>query len=60
MDHHEQHQLRHKQKRQEHKKEQLAYDERQTRNWLPFHPAWLAIAGLVLTLVALAVWTFLI
>lgn len=60
MDHKEQHHQRHEKEREEHKKEQREYEERQAQNWLPFHPAWLALAGLVLTLAALAVWTFLI
>jgi len=37
-----------------------AHDRASGKQWLPVHPAWLAIAGILLTLVAILVWTFIV
>jgi hypothetical protein len=57
MDHKEQHHQHHQKEREEKKKEQKEYEHEQEKKLLPFHPAWLFVAGIVLTLAALLVWT---
>jgi hypothetical protein len=58
MDHREQHQ-QHKEKVRDQKiKEERAYEEEQQKNRLPIHPAWLMVGGVLLTLMAVYVWTF--
>jgi len=55
VDHHEQHHQQHRKEREEKKKEQKDYE--QEKSLLPFHPAWLFVAGIILTGLALLVWT---
>ena len=57
MDHKEQHHEHHRHEREERKKEQHEYELRQEKSALPFHPAWLAVLGVVLVLVAVAIWS---
>jgi hypothetical protein len=59
MDHKEQHHEHHRKEREEKKKEQKEYEERQQKSLLPFHPAWLFVAGAVLALVGILIWTLL-
>jgi hypothetical protein len=60
MDHKEQHHQHHEKEREHKKKEHKAHERASGKNWLPVHPAWLAIAGILLTLVAILVWTFIV
>ncbi len=57
MDHKEQHHQKHEKEREHEKKERKAHERAAEKSRLPFHPAWLAVAGAVLTLVAVLVWT---
>jgi Flp pilus assembly protein TadB len=56
MDHKEQHHQKHEMEREHEKKEHKAH-ERQAGKKLPFHPAWLLVAGVVLTLATVLIWT---
>jgi hypothetical protein len=57
MDHHEQHHQKHMKEREHEKKE---HKEHETgKSLLPFHPAWLVVAGTVLTVAAIVIWTLL-
>jgi hypothetical protein len=58
MDHHEQHHQKHVKEREHEKKEHRKH-EQQGGSTLPFHPAWL-VAGALLVLVAVLIWTFLV
>lgn len=57
MDHKEQHHQHHEKERAEKKKEQKEHERQEEKSALPFHPAWLVAVGVVLTLLALLVWT---
>ena len=58
MDHKDQHHEHHRKEREEHKMEQREHERTQEKSALPFHPAWLVVVGVVLTLAAVLVWTF--
>lgn len=58
MDHHEQHHQHHEKEREEKKKEHKKYEQEHEKNRLPLHPGWLFAAGILLVIVALAIWTF--
>ena len=60
MDHKEQHHLKHEKERDHEKKEHKTHERQQKKSLLPFHPAWLFVAGFVLVVAALLVWTFLL
>ncbi len=58
MDHRERH-LQHKEKeREEKKKREKVFEEKQAEDRLPIHPAWIVVIGIVLTAIAVSVWTF--
>ena len=57
MDHHEQHHQHHQHEREEEKRAHKAYAQQHAQGGLPFHPAWLAVGGLVLVLLAVILWT---
>jgi hypothetical protein len=57
MDHKEQHHQRHEKEREHEKKKRKAHERAAGKDRLPFHPAWLAVAGVLLALVAVLVWT---
>jgi hypothetical protein len=56
MDHHEKHRQAKEHEREEKKREHAAYEQRQQRKGV--HPGWLVAAGLLVTLVAVLLWTF--
>lgn len=56
MNHQEQHHEHHRKEREEKKHAQHVHERE--KKFLPFHPGWLLVAGAVLTVVALLVWTF--
>ncbi len=59
MDHQEKHHQHKEQEHEQEKKEHKAYEQRhEKQNWLPFHPLWLVVVGVVLTGAAVLVWTF--
>jgi hypothetical protein len=60
MDHKEQHHLKHEKEREHEKKERREHERAAEKSLLPFHPAWLAVAGVVLALLAVLVWTLLL
>lgn len=60
MDHQEQHHQHHEKEREHKKKEHKAHERASGKKSLPVHPAWLAIAGILLTLIAILVWTFIV
>ena len=57
MDHKEQHHEHHRKER-EHEKHHHPDGSGKGKSTLPFHPAWLVAVGLVVTLAAVLVWTF--
>jgi hypothetical protein len=57
MDHKEQHHLKHEKQREEEKREHKAHERQGEKRAMPFHPAWLLVAGVVLTLGAVLIWT---
>jgi hypothetical protein len=57
MDHKEQHHLKHIKEREHEKKEHEQHEREAEKKQLPFHPAWLFVAGAVLVIVAMLVWT---
>jgi hypothetical protein len=57
MDHKEQHHLKHEKQREEEKRQHRANEHRAGKRALPFHPAWLLVAGAVLALAAVLIWT---
>ena len=57
MDHKDQHRQHHQKEREEKKKEQKEYERAREKGALPFHPAWLVVVGIVLTGLAILVWT---
>ena len=59
MDHKEQHHEHKRHEREEHKKEKKQHEREQEKSALPFHPLWLLVVGIVLTLTAILVWIFL-
>ena len=56
MDHHEKHRQAKQHEREEKKKENAVYAQQQERKGV--HPGWLVGAGLVVTLIAVLLWTF--
>jgi hypothetical protein len=58
MDHKEQHHQQHRKEREEKKKERKEHEKEQEKNLLPFHHIWIFVAGALLALVALLIWTF--
>jgi uncharacterized membrane protein len=58
MDHKEQHHQHHQKEREHEKKLQKLHEDEQEKNALPFHPIWLLVVGIVLTLAAVLIWTF--
>lgn len=60
MDHKEQHHEHHRHEREETKREQKQYEAMQMTKGPPIHPAWLWGGGVVLVLLAMAVWSFII
>jgi hypothetical protein len=56
MDHQEQHHLKH-QKEREHKKQEHLRHERQGAKARRFHPAWIVVVGVALSLAAMLIWT---
>jgi hypothetical protein len=57
MDHKEQHHQKHEMEREREKKEHKEREHQAEKRLLPFHPAWLLVAGVVLTLAAVLIWT---
>ena len=57
MDHQEQHHQHHEKEREQEKKEKKAHEHEQEKSVLPFHPAWLVGVGIVLTLLAVLIWS---
>jgi hypothetical protein len=57
MDHKEQHHLKHEKEREREKKEHQKREREAAKKLLPFHPGWLFVAGAVMALVAVLVWT---
>jgi hypothetical protein len=57
MDRKEQHHLKHLKEREHEKKEHQEHEREAEKRHLPFHPAWLFVAGAVLVIVAMLVWT---
>ena len=57
MDHKEQHHQKHIHEREHKKEEKKEHEHEQEKDWLPFHPAWLAILGAALVLLAILIWT---
>ncbi|MBI3411764.1 MAG: hypothetical protein HY040_25820 [Planctomycetes bacterium] len=60
MDHKEQHHQHHIHEREHKKAEKKEHDREQEKDWLPFHPAWLVVAGAGLVLVAILIWTLIL
>ena len=58
MSHQDQRHEHHRKEREEHKKEQKEHEKQDAKSALPFHPAWLAVGGIVLVIVAMLIWTF--
>lgn len=59
MDHKEQRHEHHRKEREHEKKEQKLHEHEQEKRALPFHPAWLLVAGVALAIVAILLWTML-
>lgn len=59
MDHKEQHHEKHRKAREQVKKERKEHEHQVEKGMLPFHPAWLFGVGLVLTLLAVGIWSVL-
>lgn len=57
MDHKEQHHQKHEMEREREKKEHEEHERPAGKKALPFHPAWLFVAGAVLALAAVLIWT---
>jgi hypothetical protein len=57
MDHKDQHHLKHQKEREHEKKEHLKHEREAEKARLPVHPAWLFVAGALLALVAVLLWT---
>ncbi len=57
MDHKEQHHQKQEKEREHEKKEHEKHERQAEKKLLPFHPAWLLVAGVVLTLAAVLIWT---
>jgi hypothetical protein len=57
MDRREQHRQHKEQEREQKKKEERAYEDAEQKRRLPV-PAWVMVVGVVLTVVAVYVWTF--
>jgi hypothetical protein len=57
VDHKERHHLHHEKEREEKKREHAAHEREQEKKGLPIHPGWLLGLGIVLTLLAVLVWT---
>jgi hypothetical protein len=60
MDHKEQPHQKHEMGREREKKEHKAHERQAEKKLLPFHPAWLLVAGVVLTLAAVLIWTLIL
>ena len=60
MDHKEKHHLHHEKEREQHKKEQKEHERQEEKSSLPFHPAWLAVGGAVLVVIAVLIWTLVV
>jgi hypothetical protein len=60
MDHHEQHHQHHEKEREERVKHEKERERREAKQPWKIHPAWLGVAGAVLILVAVLIWTFLL
>ena len=60
MDHKEQSHQKHVKEREQEKKEQRKHEREAEKALLPFHPAWLFVAGALLVLVAVIVWALLL
>lgn len=56
IDHHEKHRQAKEHEREEKKKEHAAYEQQQQRKGV--HPGWLVCAGLLVTLIAVLLWSF--
>jgi len=59
MDHKEQHHQHHEKEREHEEKEHKAHERARGKRFVPFHPSWLIVGGIVITLIAVLVWTFL-
>jgi len=57
MDHHEQHHQQHRKEREHEKHLQKEHEHQEEKSTLPFHPVWLVVVGVVMVLVAVAIWT---
>jgi hypothetical protein len=58
MDRREQHHQHKEKAREQKKKKEKAFEEDYEKRRLPIHPAWLVALGVVLTVIAVYVWTF--
>jgi hypothetical protein len=58
MDHREQHRQHKEKEREQQKMDDQAYEVEQEKRRLPIRPAWLAVAGVVLTALVVYAWTF--
>lgn len=57
MDHKEQHHLHHQKEREEKKREEKEFERQQELKGWPIHPAWFVVLGIILTVLAIIVWT---
>jgi len=60
MDHKEQHHLKHLKEREHVKQQHKAHERENNKKFLPFHPSWLLVVGMVLIVIAVLSWTFVI
>jgi uncharacterized membrane protein len=58
MDRREQHHQHKEKAREQKKKEEKAFEEDHEKRRLPIHPAWLVVLGVLMTMMAVYVWTF--
>jgi ABC-type nickel/cobalt efflux system permease component RcnA len=58
MDHHEQHHQHHEKERQERIRHEKERERREEKQPWTIHPAWFAVVGVGLILVAVLLWTF--
>jgi hypothetical protein len=58
MDHHEQHHEHHRKEREEEKKHRKEHERQEERQLRTIHPAWFVVAGVVLVVAVILVWTF--
>jgi hypothetical protein len=61
MEHHAQHHEHHHKEHEHEKQQEKEYERKEgAKSYWPFHPKWLGVLGIVLTVLVLLVWTFLL